>query len=84
MRVETRPSFAFLVVTYNHQDYILEHLESIKYLVQTHGTTWDVDLIVNDDASHDNTRTLVDRWLLENRTIFRNVKILYNSKNLGT
>lgn len=84
MHANTKPSFAFLVVTYNHQDYILEHLESIKYLVQTYGTAWDVDLIVNDDASRDQTRTLVDRWLAVHTPMFRHVRTLYNDKNLGT
>lgn len=84
MRAEPKPSFAFLVLAFNHQNYILEHLESIKYLVQTHGTEWDVDLIVNDDFSRDQTCTLIDRWLAVNATIFRHVKTLYNSKNLGT
>lgn len=84
MHTETKPSFAFMVVTYNHQDYILEHLESIRYLVQTHGRDWEVDLIVNDDASRDKTRALVDRWLAIHATMFRHVKTLYNAKNLGT
>ena len=84
MHAEARPSFAFLVVTYNHQDYILEHLESIKYLVQTHGAGIDVDVIVNDDCSKDQTRSLVDSWLQINAGLFRHVKTLYNSKNLGT
>ena len=82
MHANTKPSFAFLVVTYNHQDYILEHLESIKYLVQTYGTAWDVDLIVNDDASRDQTRTLVDRWLAVHTPMFRHVRTLYNDKNI--
>lgn len=84
MHADPKPSFAFLVLAFNHQNYILEHLESIKYLVETHGTTWDVDLIVNDDASRDQTCTLIDRWLAVNAMIFRHVKTLYNSKNLGT
>lgn len=84
MHAESKPSFAFLVLAFNHQEYILEHLESINYLVQTHGAAWDVDLIVNDDASRDQTRTLVDRWLAVNATMFRHVKTLYNPKNLGT
>jgi glycosyltransferase involved in cell wall biosynthesis len=84
MQVDSKPSFAFLVLAFNHQEYILEHLESIKYLVQTHATALDVDLIVNDDASRDQTRTLVDRWLAVNATMFRHVKTLYNPKNLGT
>lgn len=81
---DVRSSFAFLVVTYNHQDYILEHLESIKYLVLTHGVGMDVDLIVNDDCSRDQTQTLVDAWLALNPQLFRHVKTIYNPKNLGT
>lgn len=84
MRGEASPSFAFLVVTYNHQDYILEHLESIKYLVQTHGAGIKVDVIVNDDCSKDQTRSLVDSWLQINAKIFRHVKTIYNPTNLGT
>lgn len=84
MPFEVKPSFAFLVVTYNHQDYILEHLESIKYLVQTHGAGWDVDVIINDDFSRDQTRALVDHWLKLNVQLFRYVKTIYNSNNLGT
>jgi len=84
MPVDAKPSFAFLVVTYNHQDYILDHLESIKYLVQTHGAEWDVDVIINDDFSRDQTRTLIDCWLALNGQLFRHVKTIYNSNNLGT
>jgi glycosyltransferase involved in cell wall biosynthesis len=84
MSTEAKPSFAFLVIAYNHQDYILEHLESIKYLVVTYGAGIDVDLIVNDDFSRDQTPRLVDKWLAINDKLFRYVKTLYNSKNLGT
>ena len=84
MHAKAPTSFAFLVVTYNHQNYILEHLESIKYLVITYGACIDVDLIVNDDCSRDSTCTLVDRWLQLNAHLFRHVKTIYNSKNLGT
>jgi len=84
MPVKVKQSFAFLVVTYNHQDYILEHLESIKYLIQTHGAEWDVDVIINDDFSRDQTRALVDLWLAHNAHLFRYVKTIYNVKNLGT
>jgi glycosyltransferase involved in cell wall biosynthesis len=84
MPVESKPSFAFLVLAYNHQDYILEHLESIKYLVQTYAQDIDVDLIVNDDCSKDQTRNLVDAWLQLNANLFRHLKKIYNPKNLGT
>jgi glycosyltransferase involved in cell wall biosynthesis len=84
MQANTRPSFTFLVVTYNHQDYILEHLESIKYLVLSYGAGIDVDVIINDDCSRDNTCTLVDKWLQLNAALFRSVKTIYNPSNLGT
>jgi len=84
MSIEAEPSFAFLVLAYNHQDYILEHLESIKYLVLTHGAGIDVDLIVNDDFSSDQTPRLVNQWLAINDKLFRHIKTLYSPKNLGT
>lgn len=86
MEVETkgRPSFAFLVLAYNHQDYILEHLESIKCLVLLHGNDINVDLIINDDCSRDQTQTLVKQWLNINASLFRHIKTLFNPKNLGT
>lgn len=84
MQNEVRLSFAFLVLTYNHQDYILEHLESIKYLVQTYGADIHVDVVINDDGSKDRTRSLVDGWLQINKDLFRNIKTIYNQKNLGT
>lgn len=80
----SRPSFAFLVVAYNHQDYILEHLESVKYLVERYATEIDVDLVINDDCSRDETRSIVDAWLERNAGLFRNVKTIYNSANIGT
>lgn len=84
MQSKVRDSFAFLVMTYNHEGYILEHLESIKYLVLTHGSNIDVDLIINDDCSRDQTTTLIDQWLSLNTNVFRCVKSLYSQENLGT
>ena len=84
MPVEYRQSFAFLVLAFNHQDYIIEHLESVKYLVLTHGNDMDVDVIINDDCSKDNTRSLVDKWLQLNRSLFRHATKIYNPTNLGT
>ena len=84
MRSKARKSFAFLVLAYNHESYILEHLESIKYLVLKYGHDIDVDLIINDDCSSDRTQKLVDKWLHINVGLFRFIKTLYNSHNIGT
>ena len=72
------------MVTYNHQAYILEHLESVKYLVERHAAEIDVDLVINDDCSRDKTQWIVDAWLERNAGVFRNVKTIYNSANIGT
>ena len=84
MSKKTRFSFAFMVLTYNHKDYILEHLESIKYLVISYGRYVDVDLIINDDYSRDNTCALINQWLDVNQSIFRYTEKIYNNHNLGT
>ena len=78
------PSFAFMVLTYNHKEYILEHLESIKYLVNTFGECIDVDLIINDDCSKDDTCYLIDQWLKINKGLFRYTETIYNRTNMGT
>jgi hypothetical protein len=77
-------SFSFLVLAYNHEKYIIEHLESIKYQVLTYGSSISVDLLVNDDCSKDQTILLIDSWLLVNSFLFRDIKKIYNKKNRGT
>lgn len=79
-----RKSFAFIVIAYNHENYILEHLESIKFQVVTYCSGVDIDVIISDDKSLDNTRIIIDRWFAINRDLFRNVELLYNPENLGT
>lgn len=84
MHTESRNSFAFLVITYNHEKYILEHLESIKYQAINYGKDIDIDLIISDDLSKDRTRALIDTWLNSNNHLFRSVERIYNSVNMGT
>lgn len=77
-------AFTFGVLTFNHERYILEHLESIKYLIQEYGGTIAVDIIINDDHSQDKTIQLIQNWLQLNSSIFRTVTKLFNPKNMGT
>lgn len=83
MTVSVR-SFAFCVLAYNHQDYIVEHLESIKYLIDTYGQGIDIQLVFNDDCSKDRTVALAEAWLADNAGLFCSVTRLYNESNLGT
>lgn len=79
-----KSSFSFLVMSYNHEKYVIEHLESIKFLVENFGNDIDIDLILNDDASQDRTVYLIEEWTKCNSGLFHNIIKLYNQKNIGT
>lgn len=76
--------FTFIVLTYNHANYILEHLESIKYLVVNYARNIAIDLIIADDASRDDSVTLANTWCKKNSELFRKIVILSDGTNRGT
>lgn len=77
-------TFSFCILAYNHENYILEHLESIKFLVENHAKEIKVQLVINDDFSFDNTVNLIEGWLSINGSKFNSIVRLYNKVNLGT
>lgn len=66
------------VVTYNNEKYIVETLESIK-----NQTYREVELIVSDDNSSDNTVAKVSKWIESNKGRFVNVELIVSNKNTG-
>jgi len=76
--------FTFLVITYNHEDFILQHLESIKFQICNYGKGHNFQLIIADDCSRDKTIEYIKRWLNFNGSLFKSIKILENHENLGT
>lgn len=56
-----QPLVTVIVVSYNHSQYIRENLDSIKN--QTYGN---IQLIVGDDASPDNSVEVFEQWLKDN------------------
>lgn len=67
------------VIAYNSSLTILDTLESIKnqdYL--------NLELIIADDASSDNTLKIVSEWIEKNNERFTRIKVLKNIKNKGT
>lgn len=76
--------FTFIVITYNHEKYILEHLESIKYQVSNFGKDIACNIIIADDGSKDKTVELVKFWFVENSDLFNDVKIIADGLNRGT
>lgn len=75
--------FTFGILTYNHRDYIIEHLESIKYQILNYGDLHKINLILADDFSNDDTVQISKKWLECNKKIFYNYKILTTECNLG-
>lgn len=75
-------SFTFVTLTYNHEKYIIEHLESIKSIVLKYGDSIKIDLIISDDASKDKTVSKIKDWIAGN-DIFSNVILIENKENLG-
>lgn len=76
--------FTFVVISYNHQEYIIEHLESIKYQVQTYASERKIKLVIADDGSRDKTLELAQFWVELNQNLFAEVVIQSDGINRGT
>lgn len=70
---------SIVVLTYNSSKYILETLESIK--AQSYKN---IELIISDDCSCDETVKLCQNWLTINSGNFVNHKLLKSEVNTGT
>lgn len=67
------------VITYNSSEHVLETLESI------HKQTYDnIELIVSDDGSQDDTIKLVSEWIDDHKSRFYSTEVLTVTNNTGT
>ncbi|MFG1525552.1 glycosyltransferase family A protein [Halobacteriovorax sp. RZ-3] len=80
----TLETFSFVILTFNHEKYIIELLESIKYQINTYKKPFNYKLIIADDSSRDNTIELINFWLTNNTDTFDEVEILSPESNQGT
>lgn len=72
------PLVSIVLITYNSARYILETLESIKDQI------WEnIELIVSDDGSSDDTIMICSDWLEENQERFYNVQLITVAENTG-
>jgi hypothetical protein len=76
--------FTFMTITYNHEKFIIQHLESIKYQIINYGLNYKFQLLISDDNSKDNTIEKVKLWVKENNALFEYIDILENEVNQGT
>lgn len=78
MNKTSMPLVSVIIITYNSSRYVLETLESIK--AQTWGN---IQLIISDDASKDDTVRVCADWIKENRQRFQETKLVTVEKNTG-
>ncbi len=73
-----KPLVSIIVITYNSAKYVLETLESAK--AQTYAN---IELIISDDGSTDDTVEICQNWLAENKERFVYSQIITVEKNTG-
>ncbi|SHM38085.1 glycosyltransferase [Ruminococcus flavefaciens] len=76
--------FTFCSLTFNQESMIIEHLESIKYQIIKYGKGIDIEYVLADDHSKDNTVLIVKRWLKKNDSLFKKITISVAEANQGT
>ena len=76
--IEMQPLFSIVVITYNSSKYVLETLESCK--AQTYDN---IELIITDDASTDNTVVVCREGLALNKDRFVSTELVVISSNSG-
>lgn len=70
---------SIIVVTYNSSKFVAETLDSIS------GQTWnEIELIITDDCSEDNTEDICREWCAKNGRRFISTQIITVPKNTGT
>ncbi len=78
MKNDSQPLVSIPVITYNSSKYVIETLESIKSQ-----TYQNLELIVSDDCSTDNTVELCRNWIEKNKDRFVRAELLTVEKNTG-
>jgi alpha-1,3-rhamnosyltransferase len=72
------PLVSIVVITYNSSRFVLDTLESAK--VQTYQN---IELVVSDDCSTDNTVEICKKWIEENKDRFVRTELITVDKNTG-
>jgi glycosyltransferase involved in cell wall biosynthesis len=70
--------FSVVVLTYNQENLVVETLNSIY-----NQTFKNIELVISDDASKDNTQKVIGDWIESHKDRFVNIVINFNKKNLG-
>lgn len=75
---DSKPLVSICVISYNSSDFVLETLESAK--AQSYQQ---IELVISDDGSTDETIELCKNWLSENKDRFVRTELITVDKNTG-
>lgn len=75
---ELKPLVSVVVITYNSSDTIVKTLNSVK-----NQTYQNLELIVSDDCSTDNTVAIIRDWIVNNGKRFVRTKLIEAPQNTG-
>ena len=76
--ITNQPLVSIIVITYNSSEYVLETLESTK--AQTYSN---IELIVSDDSSSDETVEICRTWIAQNKARFARATLVTSELNTG-
>ncbi len=68
-----------LMLTYNHQEFIAQAIEGVL----SQKTTFDIELIIANDYSTDNTDSIIKKIIEKDNNAKEKIKYINNSKNIG-
>lgn len=78
MDIKDNPLVSVILITYNSERYVVDALESIK------SQLWkNIELIISDDGSSDQTVELCADWIVDNKSRFAMTKLITVSNNTG-
>lgn len=76
--MSTLPLVSVSIISYNSAEFIVETLDSVK-----NQSYPNIELIVSDDKSTDNTVEIVKKWISNNNARFTQCKIIEADQNTG-
>ena len=76
--LKNEPLVSVVVFTYNSEKYVIETLESVK--AQTYQN---IELVISDDCSSDETCILCNKWIDKNGSFFNGIKLITYPRNTG-
>jgi len=76
--INNNPLVSITVLTYNSSKYVIETLESIK-----EQTYKNIELIISDDCSTDNSVEICEKWIYKNKSRFEETHLIKSKVNTG-